>query len=578
MNFNNKIMQFNFKKYITEKYLTEKIQSDIIINKLMNDKGEMFKFYQNPNSPAYQKFFKIYDELHKIIKDIFINKPRKKYKNENNKIVYINDEFLMNENELKLMHEKYMKLINDFIKALNNMFIKPDPYLLTAIISGFNSSDVDLFNITDDSFETYYYSDLKRNKTMQKNIYDEINNKVAFFISNNKIEAVSKDGIILLLPFDNEYLISKDHIFSNLSVSPYDYIRDKIKRENILNNSIFIELSNKEFLEFPLIENSIKLDGTYNDKIFEFINNKLNINARFNHLYPLLDKKIKIGKINSKASTLQKLTNWGNSLDDQIIIYTASKMYRDYEHQSTINQGETPMTYHINNYNGYNDIKHQNIINRRYKQRKDYQDIYKQTYKWVKDILGKYKPYAGGKQNEIWSYGKKLTDTDYYVLYRDDNSNNKIVNDNIARYKVLLNQARSLKEVNIYKEQLKTILGIINTSVINSQDFIQKIKTTYKENKDKFKSLMLLYSVFNKTLSTIIAKYNNIQEKIIDFNNTYNIKNIFQAKNTYDTNADLQYYITTKIADIKNQVYHLNNFMPQLTNINDKINKILEDE
>ena len=578
MNFNNKIMQFNFKKYITEKYLTEKIQSDIIINKLMNDKGEMFKFYQNPNSPAYQKFFKIQDELHKIIKDIFMNIPRKSYKNENNKIVYINDEFLMDENVLKHMHEKYMKLINDFIKALNNMFIKPDPYLLTAIISDFNSRDVDLFNITDESFETYYYSDLKKNKTIQQKIYDEINNKVAFFISNDKIEAVSKDGIILLLPFDNEYLISKDHIFSNLSVSPYDYIRDKIKRENILDNSIFIELSNKEFLEFPLIENSIKLDGTYDDKIFEFINNKLNINARFSHLYPLSDKKTKVGKINSKASTLQKLTNWGNSLDDQIIIYTPSKIYRDNEHQSTINQGETPMTYHINNYTGYNEIKHQNLINRRYKQRKDYQDIYKQTYKWVKDILGKYKPYAGGKQNEIWSYGKKLTDANYSILYRDDNSNNKIVNDNIARYKVLLNQARSLKEVNIYKEQLKTILGIINTSVINSQNFIQKIKTTYKENKDKFKSLMLLYSVFNKTLSTIIAKYNNIQEKIIDFNNTYNIKNIFQAKNSYDTNADLQYRITTKMADIKNQVYHLNNFMPQLTNINDKINKILEDE
>ena len=89
---------------------------------------------------------------------------------------------------------------------------------------------------------------------------------------------------------------------------------------------------------------------------------------------------------------------------------------------------------------------------------------------------------------------------------------------------------------------------------------------------------MLLYSVFNKTLSTIIAKYNYIQEKIIDFNNTYNIKNIFQAKNIYDTNDDLQYYIITKMSDIKNQVYHLNNFMPQLTNINDKINKILEDE
>lgn len=580
MYFNNKIMAFNLKKYITEKYLTEKIQSDIIINKLMNDKGEMFKFYKHEDSPTYKKFVNIAEELNNILKQVFPNYLRKHIDKNNNKIVYINTEFHMDDNKIKLMHEKYMKLINDFIKIVNNMFTKPDPYLFSAIVSGinygyqFSKYRVDIFNITDDCFDIYQYKDLKQNKAMQKKIYYEINNKIAFFISNNKIEAVSKEGNIILLPIDNEYLKSNNYTFKNVT-SIQDYIRDLIKKENILNNSICMRLTNNEILEFPLISESGNYDGNYDTKIFNFINKKFNIFGYNNYLNPLISHKINVGKINSKASTLQKLTNWGNSLDDEIIIYTPSKIYQDDEHHSTINQGKDNMyTQEL----GYNEIKHSNHVNRRLQQRKDFYDIQNSTYKWVRDILGKYEPYAGGKQNKIWKYGNKILNQSYYTLYSNDMANDEIAHENIAKYKVMLNQAKSLKDVNIYKEQLKNILGTINTSIINGKDFILKIKNTYKEDKDKFKSLMLLYSVFNKTLSAIIARYNSIQNRIIDFNKEYNIKNIFAAKRLYDTNNDLQERIKSEINVIKSDVNNLNNFMPQLIDINDKINKILEDE
>ena len=52
-------MRFNLKKYITEKYLNESIQSDIFINKLMNDTGGMFKYYQNPESTSVKKYVKL---------------------------------------------------------------------------------------------------------------------------------------------------------------------------------------------------------------------------------------------------------------------------------------------------------------------------------------------------------------------------------------------------------------------------------------------------------------------------------------------------------------------------------------
>ena len=71
MKFYLKNMQFNFKNYITEKYLNEAIQSDIFINKLLNDKGGLFKFYKYPYSKYFNNIDNIYKNILNLSKEIF---------------------------------------------------------------------------------------------------------------------------------------------------------------------------------------------------------------------------------------------------------------------------------------------------------------------------------------------------------------------------------------------------------------------------------------------------------------------------------------------------------------------------
>ena len=105
MFFYNKNMRFNLKKYITERYLTEKIQSDIVINKLLNDKGGLFKYYKNPNSPSYKKVLDIYNNIEKILYKICNNLNMKcDNKTEDGYYIFKNDESNMSDKELKIYH------------------------------------------------------------------------------------------------------------------------------------------------------------------------------------------------------------------------------------------------------------------------------------------------------------------------------------------------------------------------------------------------------------------------------------------------------------------------------------------
>lgn len=593
MFFYNKNMQFNLKKYITERYLTEKIQSDIVINNLLNDKGGLFKYYKNPNSPSYKKVLDIFNNIEKILYKI-CNKLNMKCDNKTEDGYYIfqNDESNISDKELKIYHQQYMDLIQQYIKCITKIFDKPDPAILKAIINGvyeynqeFRNNNVDLFNITDDNFKTYYYKDIKGNKTLQKELNDELQYKVAFFISEDgKIEAASRSGKILLLPLDSEYL--KNNSSYNFkyyySSDPYNIFNQYTDKDNIIISKFYIQLkTTNELLEIPLITSTTSISYRY--KIFqgekksaiEYINDILNINSRnFCGRYIM---NLKVGKVNSKASNIQKITNWGKSLNDYIIVYTASSTYKeDGNTKSTINQGKNNAVSYVDTTMGYNELKHSNYVTRRKEQREDYKDTYKRTYKWVKNLLGQFEPYAGGKQNSIWEYGKKLNDEDYYKLYIDDNYCNRIVRDNIARYKVILAQTKSLRNINIYVEQMKTILRDINTFVLNGKSLITKIKSTYKEDKDKFKTLMLLYETFNRTLTLIISRYSRIQQEIDDFNKEYNVKNIFSKKSSWQTDDDLQMEITNYINKIKSKIDILEKYIPQIERLNDKIYDILD--
>ena len=593
MFFYNKNMRFNLKKYITERYLTEKIQSDIVINKLLNDKGGLFKYYKNPNSPSYKKVLDIFNNIEKILYKICNNLNMKcDNKTEDGYYIFKNDESNMSDKELKIYHQQYMDLIQQYIKSITKIFDKPDPAILKAVINGiynynqeFRNNSVDLFNITDDNFKIYYYKDIKGNKILQKELNNELQYKVAFFISeNDKIEAASKSGKILLLPLDSEYLKNNSsYNFKYYSSDPYNIFNQYTDKDNIILSKFYIQLkTTNELLEIPLITSTTRLPYRY--KIFqgekksaiENIHDLLNINSHnFCGKY-IINMNLKVGKVNSKASNIQKITNWGKSLNDYIIVYTASSTYKkDGNTKSTINQGKNNAVSYVDTTMGYNELKHSNYVTRRKEQREDYLDTYKRTYKWIKTLLGQYKPYAGGKQNSVWEYGKKLNDDDYYTLYSDDHYCNKLVRENIGRYKVLLAQTKSLKNVNIYVEQMKSIMADINTFVVNGKNLITKIKSTYKEDKDKFKTLMLLYGTYNKTLNIIITRYSSIQQHIENFNNEYNIKNIFSKKYSWQTDYDLQDNINTSINKIKSKINLLEQYLPQIEELNDKIYDIL---
>jgi hypothetical protein len=63
-------MDFNLKQYINKKYLTEKVQSDILINELLQD--NMFKYYKIArNNNSYSKLLNIYKQLTEIIKSFY---------------------------------------------------------------------------------------------------------------------------------------------------------------------------------------------------------------------------------------------------------------------------------------------------------------------------------------------------------------------------------------------------------------------------------------------------------------------------------------------------------------------------
>ena len=75
----------------------------------------------------------------------------------------------------------------------------------------------------------------------------------------------------------------------------------------------------------------------------------------------------------------------------------------------------------------YNDMKAGKEFSEKKKKRKeDFDEQQESVYKWVKDLFGKYQPYAGGKNSKMFEFGKKLSEYDYESLYGNDGYCNKI--------------------------------------------------------------------------------------------------------------------------------------------------------
>ena len=171
------------------------------------------------------------------------------------------------------------------------------------------------------------------------------------------------------------------------------------------------------------------------------------------------------------------------------------------------------------NLKGYNEFK---FDTEKIRQRKlDFEEQQRKIYKWTKDILGKYHPYAGGKSSELFAFGRKLESYDYEKLYGTDDYCNKIARANILRYKKLIAQNRSKIGISNFNKELKEILPQLQAFTQTGKVLCNEIKNIYRNDVIKFKSLMMLYGVYSKLLNNMLQQYGNIQIAISSFKDTY---------------------------------------------------------
>ena len=429
-------MDFELTKYIKDRYLNESLQSSLFYDIIKNDNGGMFYIYKfiTGSNNRFQKIYNIYGMLQRILL-LFSSYTRPTFPfTETSKVnltnlKLFNDSVIDNIEKLKKLHEKYIELFNYIIDNLSTIFNKPEPSLLNLFKRGGN---IDFYNITDDQIQIYKLKDIKGNKELKSDIEFNIKsdyNIVIYKTADNIIQAISKNGdIYLISPISKGYNLNK--------------LRETYTKENLLslvrNYAIYI-IDNDEPLQFPVF-------GSYDENPINAIENNFVIKSSYYN-------KFKVGAFYSKASYLQKLTNWGKNLDDEIIILNFLKPYsKDGYYSKGLyidnlgkDQGERTM---YNEIGGYNTQKN-DISKSRYKFHRfnDFKE-YGQRYKWLRDILGNILPYLGGKNNECFKYGVSLSDYDYEQLFETDKYCQKIVLLNKKKYTKLAAELKATRKIN----------------------------------------------------------------------------------------------------------------------------------
>jgi hypothetical protein len=294
--------------------------------------------------------------------------------------------------------------------------------------------------------------------------------------------------------------------------------------------------------------------------------------------YLPLNKKFKIGQFFSKSSVLQKNTDWGKSLNDYIIIYTAEQAYKNTEKNyiSKINKGDT-YVYTTNKF-GYNDILiNPYEVNMLANHRNDVKKYVNTTYKWIRTLLGKYLPYARSDKNKFWSYEHKLTPQEIYDLYGNDKTNSDIAYHNIMRYKDLLEQTRTIRNLGEFNDQIKPYLSKINVFVFKGKQLITKIKSFSKTDVAKFCSLTLLYRTYNSTLNMLIYNYSKSLNDITIFNDEYSVKNIIKMKKEGKSSEKITEQLKNFKKNIEDSLNDLDNYLQTVKELDKKIDELLNE-
>ena len=559
-------MQFSLKKYITEKYLTEKLQSDILINDILNDKGGMFIYYKmDYPGTLYYKAKQCYNELKKIIENTF-----KMWDNKVKDDIYYNGDGIISDNDKRTLHKKYMEIFNNYIKYTSKLFIKPDPQLIPSIALSpvsygyFEKYKMDLFNLTDEHFEKYTLQEIKKDKQIKEKVDNAVKHNLCFWINENgKILVASCNNTLKLFSVDNDNSLVKPENGRRCELSK-DEIENAVKPDNLIVNTLKMPLNDGTELEFPTIAR-MSFSGDKRDLVgIDFVDKYLYLHEHNGKM------KLKtVGAITSKASNLSKFTGWGSSLNDYVIIYYPEEVHKDFNgsiistYRSTNDKHYTLPDSTVQSYNDYK------IDPRLNKRKNDQIEAFnnRQTYKWVKDLFGKYKPYANGDQNEYFKYGVKLSDYDYNDLYGDDSYCNRIAKNNIARYKALIAKNRSMIGISNFNDDLKKILPQLQAYTKTGQVLCTEIKKVIRTDRDKFKNLMTLYGVYSKVLQSSLISYGKIQVNIATFKKEYS--------NTEEMSSFAVKQLKGTRDNIKSQIDNLSKICDEISQIETKINETL---
>lgn len=565
-------MQFSLKKYITEKYLTEKLQSDTLVNDILNDKGGMFIYYKmDYPGTLYYKAKQYYKELKSIIENTF-----QYYNTKVKDDIYYKGDGIISDDDKRALHKKYMELYNQYIKCASKLFTKPDPQLLPSIAFSdvtygyFERYRMDLFNLTDEHFEKYTLQEIKKDKSIKDKVSDAIKHNLCFwFDEQGKILVASCNNTLKLFAIDNNNPLVTAEIgrrqYSDKGMNK-DEIENAVKQDNLTVNTLTMPLNDGTELKFPTIAR-LSFIGDKKELVgIDFVD-------KFLYLHEHMGKtKLKaVGSITSKASNLQKLTGWGATINDYVIIYYPEQVHKDFNNSIISTYTSTNGKHYTlpdSTLKSYNDYKTEWGFNKRKNdQREAFDKQQQRIYKWVKDLFGKYKPYANGDQNRYFKYGVKLSEYDYNDLYGDDEYCNKIAENNVKRYKALIAKNRSMIGISNFNEDLKKILPQLQAYTKTGNVLCTEIKKVIRADKDKFKSLMTLYGLYSKVLQSSLIKYGNIQVEIATFKKEYtnsskmNNYQVSQLKQTRDK--------------IKEQIDNLLNICDEISQIETKINETL---
>lgn len=532
-------MNFDLKRYINENYLNEKLQSRVIIDELLNDTGGMFKYYKTTSvthkydSTSVAKTIKI-KQLHKKLRTLYneLLNVCAKYPHERELV----DGVVIDSDETaRKVYENYVKLLDKYLDMVSKEFDKPEPKVLATVLNGCDSwgdfmynHEINLFNITDDFFEKHTLAEYK--KSVDKTDIDSLisNNTVFWLTEDKKIQCVSILGRIILYAIDNTRITRTEG--NRISSITFNDIKKSVKPENnITRKPVYLNLKDGTKLE---------LYGVINQNDWEAINyidvlDKITLSRNIGHRNSKKDSDLKfynIKNIASKASAIQKYTDWGKSPNDYFIIYKPKGIYgNEITSETTIDDTSVQkmdMMYSKSRY-GYNDIKI-NRDNALVQAHKTDVTITK-LYTWVKNILGKYKPYAGGKDSKYFEYGKILTLDDFYHIYGDDERRNAIASTNFKRLQTAASVIRACN-VTEEKEKLEGFIKSINTYNNTAVQLVDKIKNI--DDLTAVSKAVALYGVY----------MNNIQEAL---------RRIAICKNTLNS-LNIELKSVTKTADALN--------------------------